>query len=84
MKNSNETIENRTRDLRTCSALNQPNGLPRAPTKGLYVSLIFCVHFNNIGILYYVSQALSQNEHLEDSKKFEEFLVSSGFLNHYL
>jgi hypothetical protein len=31
MKNSNDTIGNRTRDLPTCSALSQPTETPRAP-----------------------------------------------------
>jgi len=31
MKNSNDTIGNRTRDLPACSAVPQPTVLPRAP-----------------------------------------------------
>jgi hypothetical protein len=31
MKNSNDTIGNRTRDLPTCSAVPQTTSLPRAP-----------------------------------------------------
>ena len=31
MKNSNDTIENRNRDLPACSALPQPTALQRAP-----------------------------------------------------
>jgi hypothetical protein len=31
MKNSNDTIGNRNRDLPTCSAVPQPTALPRAP-----------------------------------------------------
>jgi hypothetical protein len=31
MKNSNDTIRNRTRNLPTCSAVPQPTALPRAP-----------------------------------------------------
>jgi hypothetical protein len=31
MKNSNDTIGNRTRDLPTCSAMPQPTALPRGP-----------------------------------------------------
>jgi hypothetical protein len=34
MKNSNETIDNRTRDLPTWSAVPQPTALPRAPSIG--------------------------------------------------
>ena len=33
MKNSNDTIGNRTRDLTVCSAVPQPTALPRAPSK---------------------------------------------------
>jgi len=33
MKNFNDTIGNRTRDLPACSALPQPIAPPRAPTK---------------------------------------------------
>jgi hypothetical protein len=32
MKKSNDTIGNRTRDLPACSAVPQPNALPRAPS----------------------------------------------------
>ena len=31
MKNSNETIGNRTRDLRTCSVVSQSTAPPRGP-----------------------------------------------------
>jgi hypothetical protein len=31
MKNSNDTIGNRTRDLSTCSAVAQPTAPPHAP-----------------------------------------------------
>jgi hypothetical protein len=40
MKNFNNTIGNRTRDLRTCSTVPQPTALPRAP--------LFNVSFNII------------------------------------
>ena len=33
MKNSNDTIGNRTRDFPTCRAVPQPTALPRAPTR---------------------------------------------------
>ena len=38
MKNSNDTIRNRTSDLPTCSAVPQPTALPRAPQ----VWLVYC------------------------------------------
>ena len=34
MKNSNDTIGNRTRDLPACSAVPQPTAPPRAPVYG--------------------------------------------------
>jgi hypothetical protein len=40
MKNSNNTIGNRTRDLPTCSAMPQPTALPRAPVSSLQTSCI--------------------------------------------
>jgi len=33
MKNSNDTIENRTRDLPACSAVPQPTAPPRDPNR---------------------------------------------------
>ena len=36
MKNSNDTIGNRTRDLPTCSAVPQPTASPRTPVKELF------------------------------------------------
>jgi len=38
MKNSNDTIGNRTRDLPTCSAVPQPTALPRAPNCIIHLS----------------------------------------------
>ena len=40
MKNSNDTIGNRTCDLPTCSAVPQPTALPRAPEKLMYSAKI--------------------------------------------
>jgi hypothetical protein len=49
MKNSNDTIENRTRDLPVCSTVSQPTAPPRAPrsqTKHLFMrGKIKCVRF---------------------------------------
>jgi len=36
MKNYNDTIGNRTRDLLTCSAVPQSTALPRAPNRNEY------------------------------------------------
>jgi len=50
MKNSNDTIGNRTRKLPTCSAVPQPTTLPRAPifkyinTKNIQITIEwFCI-----------------------------------------
>jgi hypothetical protein len=40
MKNSNDTIGNRTRDLPTCSAVPQLTVLPRAPYSMWYLQYI--------------------------------------------
>ena len=40
MKNSNDTIGNRTRDLLTCSAVPQPTAPPRSPT-----TFLGCLNF---------------------------------------
>ena len=39
MKNSNDTIGNRTRDLPACSAVPQPTAPPRAPFINVYGAL---------------------------------------------
>ena len=46
MKNSNETIGNRTRDLSDCSAVPQPTAPPRVPV--LAVIERFCVEVATI------------------------------------
>jgi len=44
MKNSKDTIGNRTRDLPTCSAVPQPTALPRAPNiMNMCVCVCVCV-----------------------------------------
>jgi hypothetical protein len=40
MKNSNYTIGNRTRDVPACSAVPQPNALPRAPERTVELTYI--------------------------------------------
>jgi hypothetical protein len=44
MKNSNDTIGNRTRDLPACSAVPQPTAPPRAPPCK-YVATLFSYNF---------------------------------------
>ena len=41
MKNSNDTIGNRTRDLPACSAMPQPTAPPRAPYMKLYCGILW-------------------------------------------
>ena len=46
MKNSDDTIGNRTRDLPACSAVPQPTASPRCLTKEvLFLLPTFCYHF---------------------------------------
>ena len=40
MKNSSGTIENRTHDLLTCSAVPQPTAPPLAPIRSLSVTIL--------------------------------------------
>ena len=41
MKNSNDPIGNRTRDLPVCSAVSQPTAPPRAPSNILVILIRF-------------------------------------------
>jgi hypothetical protein len=47
MKNSNDTIGNRTCDLPTCSAVSQPATPPRVPHK-MQVSVFTAVRTSNL------------------------------------
>jgi hypothetical protein len=82
-KNSIDTIGIRSLDLPVFTDMPRPIAPPPTPTYDLYVLLVFYIHVNNTGILYYSSQAGSQRKHLDEEKDVE-FLVSSGFLNHCL
>ena len=42
MKNSNDTIGNRTRDLLTCSAVPQPTAPPWSPNLLMYARFLMC------------------------------------------
>ena len=48
MKNSNETIGNRTRDLPTCSAVPQPITLPRAHNRTTYRTKVTVQEMNRL------------------------------------
>ena len=41
MKNFNDTIGNRTRDLQACGAVPQPTAPPRAPILSIYETVLF-------------------------------------------
>jgi hypothetical protein len=48
MKNSNDTIGNRSRDLPVCSAVPQPTAPPRAPVFLWWIIILFFFnYFNN-------------------------------------
>ena len=48
MKNSNDTIRNRTRDLPACSAVPQPTALPGAPIPLIFSVIITTLHIKGI------------------------------------
>ena len=53
MKNANDTIGNRTRDLPNCSAVPQPTALPRTPTTSravtFFIGFLSYTGFHNKG-----------------------------------
>jgi hypothetical protein len=70
MKKSNDNIQNRTRDLPTCSAVRQPTTLPRAPCKCLSISNT--VYLLLIRVLTCIS-AISHNILLPKNRKHFSF-----------
>jgi hypothetical protein len=48
MKNSNDTIENRTRDLQTCNTVSHPTALRRAPQ---YCTSVYC-NYNILAVMH--------------------------------
>ena len=56
MKNSNDTIENRTRDLPTCSAVPQPTALPRAPNIQIYIYILYIYRMFNLKVDHQLSR----------------------------
>jgi hypothetical protein len=78
MKNSNETIGNRTRDLLTCSAVPQPTALQRAPPPVNKACAISCLphelndsllvtrHFvSNLGPFHFLTSQVSKSPTIE-------------------
>ena len=69
MKNSSDTIGNRTRDLLTCSAVPQPTALRRARIVGLYTGILcVCVCVDKMPGFYSVNAASTYSDHCVDKK----------------
>ena len=51
MKNSNDTIGNRTRDLPACSAVPQPTAPPRAQTLYLLTNDLFMAYLTTLSVV---------------------------------
>ena len=60
MKNSNDTIENRTRDLPDCSAVPQPTAPPRAPTDVLLLNIRLMDTQNEVRGCHNVAQSFGE------------------------
>ena len=54
MKNFNDTIRNRTRELPTCSAVHQQTALPRAPYI-LYIYIYIYIYIYTMYIILYTT-----------------------------
>ena len=60
MKNCNDTIGNRTRDLRACSSVPQPTGPPRTPNLVVYILLLLvCCIIVHTDIIYKLIYSIS-------------------------
>ena len=71
MKNSNDTIGNRTRDLSACSAVPQPTAPPHAPctiivpTNAQLISVYLCAYVGTVIVYLY-----SNNVRIVDRIRF--------------
>jgi hypothetical protein len=73
MKNSNDTIGNRTRNLPTCSAVPQPTTSPRAPGSiGNVLLLCHAGYFyaQTRRFLYSILKSITTQDNIEDSRCF--------------
>jgi len=68
MKNSNDTIGNRTRDLLTCSAVSQPTALPRVPNIYIVRIFIYCI-FKFSSFVAIILRSYRRFRHFESSQK---------------
>ena len=80
MKNSNDNIGNRTRDLPTCSAVPQPTALPRAPEDKLSginyeEKCASCCSFSRVCITMCGSESVKYSIHsaIQKSNVFQLF-----------
>ena len=67
MKNSNDTIRNRTRDLPTFSAVPQPTALPRASTTTSTTTNTTTVIIIIIIIIYHTSTLIADKAFLHST-----------------
>ena len=82
MKNSNDTIGNRTRDLPACSAVPQPTAPPRAPINIIYTKNIVVLWLTLIYIYIYTLVVLFQfySQMWLDAKFESKFGISTSQL----
>ena len=66
MKNSNDTIGNRTRDLLTCSTVPQPTAPPRSPFAEMVQTKFMCEDKEGLRLDVFLIIA---NKHTEFSQK---------------
>jgi len=73
MKNSNDTIGNRTRDLPACSAVPQPTALPRAPILP-YIHSENTKRVSSLGlrIILLTSETVRQNQSLYKADEYPD------------
>ena len=72
MKNSGETIENRTRGLPACSSVSQPTVPPRAPYIYIYIYIYY----------HYLQASLSNNMASKHSVNIQKFPALDTYLLH--
>jgi hypothetical protein len=80
MKNSDETIGNRNRDLPNCNAVPQPTALPRAPQPVMYFKIFTSsARFPSAIKLHFVQEVLASNLCQEERYRNSSFSYFSSF-----
>jgi len=83
IKNSNDTIGNRTRDLPTCDAVPQPTAPPRAPvSRALEFNLIRSYKSNQEGKCFFEKIRLCRVIKANENIKVLLYFVPSAFNPH--